>query len=182
MSVRRPHPSRRVLTVLAVVLVALLGLGGTACAPRPSVGELDRKLYATSLSSFRAWWRVEQARAQHVSVATIDAWLASAPGRLDRAAARSRPWDVSTDLCSFAPDSGPVFDFRLPCVRHDFAWRNLRRLGRVTPGVDTHARRLAASRQFLRDMQFTCSQRHITHRTACNAVARTYFAAVSAVS
>jgi hypothetical protein len=177
-----PCPSRRLLAVVAALMAALLGLGATSCTPRPSLGQLEHKLYATSLPSFQDWWRVEQARAQHVSLATIDRWLASTPAALDRPAARSRPWDVSTDLCSFAPNRGPVFDFRVPCIRHDFAWRNLRRLSRTTPGVDTRARRLAANRQFLRDMQWTCSRRHVTQRPACGALARTYYGAVSAAT
>ncbi|MCU1370859.1 MAG: phospholipase, partial [Ilumatobacteraceae bacterium] len=145
--------------------------------------ELDRKLYSTSLPAFASWWRGEQAAANKVSRATIDRWLATSPGRLDSAAARGRAWDVSTDLCSFAPNTGPVFDFRVPCIRHDFAWRNLRRLQASRGGsINTQARRLRSSRQFLRDMDTTCAARHPLQRTSCRAVARAYFTAVSAVS
>jgi hypothetical protein len=176
----RPRSIRRVATfALAVLLVT----SASSCTPRPTLAELDRTVYATSLPAFRDWWRHEHARAQQVPVATVDRWLASAPGRLDSAAARRGIWNLSTDLCSFAPDTGPVFDFRFPCIRHDFAWRNLRRLQvRLGGDIDTRARRLAASRQFLRDLRETCASRPLVQRPACLAVAQTYFHAVSVVS
>lgn len=176
MPARPSFTSRASAALLALLAVLLLAV--SACAPVPTLADLDRKL-ALPLASFDRWWRGEQAVANHVSRATIDRWLASSPARLDSAAARSRArtWDVSTDLCSFAPDTGPVFDFRVPCIRHDFAWRNLRRIGR-----STRARRLAASRQFLDDLRTTCAVRPVGQRTACRAVAQTYYAAVSAVS
>jgi hypothetical protein len=118
-----------------------------------------------------------------VSVATVDRWLAEEPGRLDAAAARRGTWNLSTDLCSFAPDRGPVFDFRVPCIRHDFAWRNLRRLQvRLGGHIDTRARRLAASEQFLRDLRWTCALRPSVQRPACRTLASAYFHAVSVVS
>jgi hypothetical protein len=171
--VRRPLPLR----ALFLVLVSFLVLSATSCTPKPTLTELNRKLYSTSLGSFDHWWRGEQAAANHVSRSTIDRWLGSSPSRLDSTAARRRPWDVSTDLCSFAPDTGPAFDFRVPCIRHDFAWRNLKRLG-----VSTRARRLRASEQFLRDMVGTCAGRPVVQRAVCRSVASTYFHAVSVVS
>jgi hypothetical protein len=177
--VRLPSPVRAALVALSISLVLL----AAACTPKPTLSALEHKLYGTSPASFDRWWRAEQAAAQRVTPATVDRWLASSPSRLDAAAARSRTWDVSTDLCSFAPDRGPVFDFRLPCIRHDFAWRNLRRIDRQHGGgVDTRARRTAANRQFLRDMEVACTHRPTVQRTSCRAIARTYFGAVSAVS
>lgn len=171
-----PAPTSRARRALSFVVAVLL-ISVVSCAPKPTLPELERKLYATPLSSFDRWWRDEQAVANRVSRSTVDRWLAESPARLDSSAARARPWDVSTDLCSFAPDTGPAFDFRVPCIRHDFAWRNLKRLGR-----STRSRRLAASQQFLRDMQGTCSNRPLVQRSVCRAVAATYFQAVSAVS
>jgi hypothetical protein len=181
MPVRLPAPVRAALAALTVALA--VALTATACTPKPTLAELDRKLYAASPAAFDHWWRGEQAAAHRVGRATIDRWLVSSPQRLDAAAARARAWDVSTDLCSFAPDTGPVHDFRLPCIRHDFAWRNLRRIDRQHGGgVDTRARRLVANRQFLRDMEAACAKRPVVQRTSCGAVARTYFAAVTVVS
>lgn len=169
------------VSLLVAVLVVLIG--ATACAPRPTLAELDRRVYGTSLPAFATWWRHEQAVANGVSDATIDRWVRSSPVRLDTAAARRRPFDVSTDLCSFAPDAGPSFDFRWPCIRHDFAWRNLHRLEVLAGGgIDTRARRVAASRQFGRDLRTTCDVRPPIPRTACRAVAAAYERAVLAVS
>lgn len=176
-------PARAARLALGLLIALALGALTTSCTPRPTLAELDRRVYATSLDAFDRWWRSEQAAANHVSRATVDRWLASDPARLDTAAARRRLFDVSTDLCSSAPDTGPVFDFRVPCIRHDFAWRNLRRIDRLAGGgVDTRARRQEASRQFLRDMDVTCSRRPLVQRPACRSVAAVYFRAVSAVS
>ncbi len=178
-----PARPRSAVRIASLVVAALLVLSTTSCTPKPTLAQLDRKLYATPLRVFDQWWRGEQAAAHRVARATIDRWLVSSPGRLDSAAARRRTFDVSTDLCSFAPDTGPVFDFRMPCIRHDFAWRNLRQIDRSAGGgIDTRARRQAANRQFLRDMQATCATRPALQRAACGAVARAYFQAVSAVS
>ena len=178
-----PARPRLLVRAASLVVAAVLIVSTASCTPRPTLAQLDRTLYATSLPAFRDWWRHEHARVQHVSVATVDRWLAAAPGRLDAPVARTGTWNLSTDLCSFAPDTGPVFDFRYPCIRHDFAWRNLRRLQvRLGGGIDTRARRLAASRQFLRDMQTTCTVRPAVQRQACRVVAQAYFHAVSAVS
>ena len=168
---------------LLLAVVALAAAWSTACTPRPTLGELDRLASGTSLTSFDQWWRGEQAAANHVSRTTIDRWVAASSARLDSAAARARRWDVSTDLCSFAPNAGPGFDFRVPCIRHDFAWRNLRRLDRQAGGgIDTRARRQAANRQFQRDLESTCARRPLVQRTACRAVAATYYRAVSVVA
>ncbi len=176
----RPRLITRAASLIAVVLVTV---SIASCTPKPTVAQFDRTVYATSLAAFRDWWRIEHARVQHVSPATVDRWLVAAPERLDAAAARSGTWNLSTDRCSFAPDAGPVFDFRFPCIRHDFAWRNLKRLQtRLGGSIDTRARRLAANRQFLRDMQAGCSARPVLQRPACGAVANAYFHAVSAVS
>ena len=177
-----PVPSRPLAraTVLAALVALVLA---TACTPRPTPAQLDRIVHATSLPAFRAWWRAEHARAQHVSAATVDRWLDREPARLDAAMARAGGWDLSTDLCSFAPDRGPLFDFRFPCIRHDFAWRNLRRLQARRGGhIETRASRLAASERFLRDMQATCDLRPAVQRPGCRAVAHAYFRAVSVVS
>lgn len=167
-------------SVLAAIVALVLS---TACTPRLTPAQLDRIVYATSLPAFGGWWRAEHARAQHVSVATVERWLATEPDRLDAAAARTGAWNLSTDLCSFAPDRGPLFDFRYPCIRHDVAWRNLHRLQTRHGGhIETRASRLAASEQFLRDMQATCSWRPAVQRPGCRALAQAYFRAVSVVS
>lgn len=172
---------RRAIVVGLTIAAALFGL--LACTPRISISDLDQKVHRTSLPAFAQWWRQEQAAANHVSVATVDRWLRTDPKRLDRPVARTRRFDVSTDLCSMSPDVGRAFDFRLPCIRHDFAWRNLRRIQeRHGDRVNTRERRLVASRQFLRDMQTTCAARPFVQRVACTVVAQSYYQAVALIS
>ncbi len=170
---RSPFP-----LVLALFVPLLLVL--SACTPSITLAELDRRVHATALPTFDRWWRGEQAAAHRVSRATVDRWVATSSARLDADAARRRAWDVSTDLCSFAPNAGPAFDFRVPCIRHDFAWRNLRRLDRQAGGgINTRARRQAANRRFLTDLESTCAARPFLQRTACRGIAAAYFRAVS---
>ena len=86
-----------------------------------------------------------------------------------------RELDWSTDYCS-APlvgNTGRSFNFRLPCQRHDFAYRNLKLLGRFD---ETTKRR--ADETFLADMRETCEPRGVTQRFTCLAWAETFHAAV----
>jgi len=178
MSNRRP---RRV----ALAVTAFLLLLASGCAPPPSLAELDVHLYRRSLPSFVGWWERQQAAAQHVSVATVDRWWRREPERLDAPGARSGRWDASTDFCSFAPDHGPGFDFRPACVRHDFAWRNLRRIDRQAGGrgrVDTPSRRRRANEQFLADMRLLCRAGPVLFEPACLVVAASYHRVVSLVT
>ena len=178
------RPISSFVLVLVALLVALLAAASlTGCDDPITLSELNTRVYATSLSSFRTQWVREQAAVQHVSTATIERWVTGSPDRLDDGDARGGPWDLSTDLCSFSPNTGPSFDFRWPCIRHDFAWRNLKRLDaqRSTP-VDTRARRLRADEQFLADMRTTCDLRSGLARTTCRTVAATYYQAVVLVS
>jgi hypothetical protein len=61
------------------------------------------------------------------SATSQNAWLAA---RSDQGAWASYGFDWSTDYCSDSPDQPLGFDFRLPCARHDFGYRNYDRLGR----------------------------------------------------
>jgi hypothetical protein len=164
-----------------VVLVAAAVLAG--CAPTPTVRQFDKLEYATPLGEFQRWWVGEQAAAQGVATATIWRWWRDQPRRLDALAARTRPWDVSTDMCSFSPDTGPTFDFRAACVRHDFAWRNLKRLQALWGGrINTRSNRVRATDQFLRDMRLDCDRRARVARTSCRAAAAFYHQVVLLVS
>lgn len=94
----------------------------------------------------------------------------------------SDPWfDWSTDLCS-APlvgSTGRSFDFRHPCRRHDFGYRNLRLIDRR---YGTHhwnsTTRKAVDDRFLRDMLDHCVTRSEWLRTTCRWWAQTFYAAV----
>ena len=178
---RRSGAIPATLVALAAVLVAALGL--TACQPRLTLPALDRMVYETSLGRFQQWWTGEQAQLRRTSAATIERWLDTSPARFDDARSRSGPWDLSTDRCSASPDRGPGFDFRWPCIRHDLAWRNLKRLQRVQGGsVDTRARRVRATDRFLADLLATCEPKPYLQRTACRTLARAYHQAVLLVA
>lgn len=164
---------RWLVTVLCLVAPAA---GLTGCDARPTVGEFHHLEHEVSLPVFMAWWRGQQAAAHGVPRAEVARWWRWQPRRLDDLVARRGRWDVSTDLCSVVPDRSPVFDFRAACVRHDFGWRNLHRLGRLWPGrIDTRANRLAVSRRFLLDMQGLCRLRPFQQRTACLVLAAAYY-------
>lgn len=173
-----PSSVRRARALLATVLVAVLAASLGACQPALTLARLDERVHRTSLAELRSWWTAEQAELHRVPRATIEAWVRRGDRRLDDGAARSGPWDLSTDGCSFAPDAGPSFDFRWPCIRHDLAWRNLRRLDRGTGTISTRAQRLRANDRFRADLHDTCRGRPTIQRAACLAVASAYGRAV----
>lgn len=167
---RRRHRWRGALLCVLLPVVVLAG-----CDRRPTPAQFEHLEHGLSLPAFSSWWLDQQAAAHGVSRATVAGWWRWQPRRFDDPSARRGRWDVSSDLCSVVPDRSPVFDFREACVRHDFGWRNLHRLGRLWPGrIDTRAHRLAVSRQFLADMQELCRRRPHRQRTACLVVAVAY--------
>lgn len=169
-----PRPFPALATLVVALTLAVVPLAG--CDRPPSPAELRRLVHATSLSSFAGWWERGQALAHRTTVAQVRTWLRRHPERLDDGAARRGPWDLSTDRCSAVPDTGPAFDFRWPCIRHDFAWRNLRRLDPTgARRVNTRAERRAASLRFLLDMRGRCRLVSWWHRPSCEAIARTYY-------
>lgn len=92
-----------------------------------------------------------------------------------------RWFDWSTDLCS-APlvgSTGRSFDFRHPCRRHDFGYRNLRLIDRRYGTHQWNATsRKAIDDRFLRDMLNHCETRSTWLRTTCRWWAQTFYAAV----
>lgn len=86
-----------------------------------------------------------------------------------------RTLDWGTDHCS-APlvgSTGRSFNFRLPCHRHDFGYRNMKRLGRWNEDMRTRI-----DEQFRTDMRTTCAKRNVTQRFNCYAWAETFYRAV----
>lgn len=168
---------------LLVVFVILVAVGASACQPNLTIGSLDHKIYGTSLPEFQKWWLAEQARLRQTTMVQVIRWFETNPKKFDDRISRSGRWDLSTDLCSSSPDRGPGFDFRWPCIRHDLAWRNLRRLdSQRGVAVSTRERRLRASNQFLADMLRTCAGKPMALRVPCQSAARTYHLAVVLVS
>ena len=86
-----------------------------------------------------------------------------------------RELDWSTDYCSapFVGNTGRSFNFRLPCQRHDFGYRNLKIIGAFT---EENRRRV--DDRFLADMKTTCAPRPVTQKYNCYLWADTFYAAV----
>ena len=177
----RPHLSARhvrraptrAAVALAIVLPVLVVLA--SCTPSQ---EFELRVHRSSLSSFSAWWLREQAARQRVPISVVRRWLDHDPAPLDAPAARRGTLDVSTDLCSASPDRGTGFDFRWPCIRHDVAWRNLRR--GVLP--NTRAERRRANARFEADARESCVAQPLWWRPRCLALARAYRTALDAVA
>jgi hypothetical protein len=83
--------------------------------------------------------------------------------------------DWTTDGCS-APvvgGEGRSFNFTQACVRHDFGYRNVKRLGQFTEAV-----RAKIDEQFHRDLESSCSRQVRTRKIRCFMWADTFYVAV----
>lgn len=132
---------------LAILVAATSHLAASPIDTR-STDEFNRLVFSTPLSQFVA------------------------------AADRREPaiFDWSTDLCS-APlvgNSGGTFDFGSACRRHDFAYRNAKKI----PGLWNSSSRHKIDLQFRRDMSASCGKRPLVQRLPCRAWAEIYYQAV----
>jgi hypothetical protein len=92
--------------------------------------------------------------------------------RLDRSRWSGYGFDWSTDYCSSSPDQPLGFDFRLSCYRHDFGYRNFKRLNAFPPNKPR------IDDAFYFDMKQVCLRYSWTPRQACLSTAWTYYQAV----
>jgi Prokaryotic phospholipase A2 len=102
-------------------------------------------------------------------VSSYNAWYGA---RLHQASWSSYHFDWSTDYCSDSPDEPLGFNFKLPCARHDFGYRNYTAaglLGANKPRVDS---------AFYADLQRDCATYSVFVRPACDSLAWTYYQAV----
>lgn len=76
--------------------------------------------------------------------------------------------DFTDDGCSNVPDSGPYFDFKDACERHDFGYRNYKELGLFDEEKDS------VDDQFLQDMKDHCATRGLLAKGPCYAQAEAY--------
>lgn len=86
--------------------------------------------------------------------------------------------DWSTDGCS-APvvgSEGRTFDFRIPCARHDFAYRNFTALGVLDDSL-----RARIDDQFRKDLYKSCERQLRTRRVRCVAWAELFVEVVRRV-
>jgi len=91
---------------------------------------------------------------------------------------RNRPawadyaFDWSTDLCSSSPDRPLGFDFRMPCRRHDFGYRNYKAVSRFP------ANKSRVDNAFYFDMRRVCAGYSGVAKATCDSLAWTYYQAV----
>ncbi|MEN9746716.1 MAG: hypothetical protein RL729_1188 [Actinomycetota bacterium] len=85
--------------------------------------------------------------------------------------------DWTTDGCS-APivgNEGRSFNFTHACMRHDFGYRNIKRLGQFNEVVRTKL-----DEQFRRDLESSCATQVRTRKIRCLMWAETFYVAVRA--
>jgi hypothetical protein len=149
-------PRRSLITILLAAAVSALGVLGLA-QPAGAV-TLDQKLAVMS-----SW--------SQTSVASYNAWSA---GRGNQAPWAEYAFDWSTDYCSDSPDNPLGFNFALSCARHDFGYRNYKRVGLFPankPRLDS---------ALYEDLKRKCATYNVFVRPACYSLAWTYYQAVKA--
>ncbi|MEV0350733.1 phospholipase [Nonomuraea sp. NPDC050680] len=145
---------RRSLATLAAVVTSLIAVLAFAL-PAHAV-TLEQKLAAlsgftqptaASTASWRAAWQNQAAWADYA-------------------------FDWSTDLCSSSPDQPLGFDFRMPCRRHDFGYRNYKAVSQFPANKD----RIDSAFYF--DMKQVCAGYSGISKSTCDGLAWTYYQAV----
>jgi Prokaryotic phospholipase A2 len=145
---------RRLLTLFAVTTATVLA-GLTLAGPAYAV-TLDQKLGV--MSSFTQPTSTSQA-----------AWYY---GRTHQSQYAEYGLDWSTDYCSASPDEPLGFDFRLPCARHDFGYRNYKAVGLFSANKDR------IDTAFYFDLKAKCAMYSWIVRPSCYSLAWTYYEAV----
>jgi Prokaryotic phospholipase A2 len=95
-------------------------------------------------------------------------------GRQNQGSWSDYGFDWSTDYCSDSPDQPLGFDFRLPCYRHDFGYRNYKAMGQF----DANKSRI--DDYFYFDLKQKCGTYNVFVRPGCLSLAWTYYQAVKA--
>ena len=103
------------------------------------------------------------------SSASYNAWNSA---RLNQGAWANYAFDWSTDYCSASPDQPLGFDFRMPCWRHDFGYRNYKAMGQFP------ANKSRIDSYFYFDLKAKCATYNAAVRPACYSLAWTYYEAV----
>jgi len=75
----------------------------------------------------------------------------------------------STNYCSWSFDKTPYYNFKKPCARHDFGYRNWKKYRAFTKSAKS-----SIDKRFLRDMKDHCAARSST-RVRCYYAAYTYY-------
>lgn len=148
------HRTRRTSTVLVAVAVALLTVLGVA-DPAAAATRAEK------LAVLAAW-----------TSPPVDSYRAWEAARGDRDRWSAYRFDWAADGCSASPDIPLGFDFRLPCRRHDFGYRNYRAMGAFP------ANKARVDNAFHADLKRRCATYRAAVRPACLSLAWTYYQAV----
>jgi hypothetical protein len=146
----------RRLTTILLTPVAGIVLALLVASPAAAVVTQQQRLQA--LSNFT-----------QVNSSSYNSWNSA---RQNQAAWAEYAFDWSTDYCSASPDQPLGFDFRMPCWRHDFGYRNYRALG----GFEANKPRIDDAFYF--DLRAKCATYNVIVRPACYSLAWTYYQAV----
>ncbi|NUT38135.1 MAG: phospholipase [Hamadaea sp.] len=149
------RPRRRLAAYLATPLLSLLVVLGVA-SPAAAVTFEQRVAVVTSFTQ--------------TSVSSYSSWLNA---RNNQSAWVDYLLDWSTDYCSSSPDNPIGFDFKLSCARHDFGYRNHKKLG-----IFTSAAKDRVDSAFYEDLKRKCATYSWVVRGACYSLAWTYYQAV----
>ena len=144
--------TRRLVTTLLTAAALVIGVPAAASAAAP----------ADKPQVMSAWTQP--------TAASQSAWNAA---RLNQAAWAAYQFDWTTDYCTTSPDEPLGFDFRLPCQRHDWGYRNYRAIG------DFDANKSRIDNAFYFDLQRVCDTYASWQQPACDALAWSYYQAVS---
>jgi hypothetical protein len=145
---------RRTLVTLVLTLAAVLA--ALAVASPASAATVAQKL--ALLTSF-----------SQPTSGSYNAWNSA---RNNRGAYADYALDWSTDYCSSSPDQPLGFDFRIPCWRHDFGYRNFKAMGQFPSSKDR------IDNSFYFDLKAKCATYSWVVRPACDSLAWTYYQAV----
>ncbi|MBO3749499.1 phospholipase [Streptosporangiaceae bacterium NEAU-GS5] len=142
---------RRSFIAFALSLTTLFGLTLPALAvtleQKVAVLSSFTQPTSTSASNWRAAWQNQTAWADYT-------------------------FDWSTDLCSSSPDQPLGFDFRMPCRRHDFGYRNYKAVN-MFPANKSHV-----DDAFYFDLLQVCAGYGGISKATCQGLAWTYYQAV----
>ena len=136
--------------LLSIVLVLTVASPALAVTFEQKVAAVD-SFTQTPLSSYTTWLNARNNQG---------AWV-------------DYNFDWSTDLCSSSPDNPLGFDFKLSCARHDFGYRNYKRLSLFTSTVKSRV-----DSAFYEDLKRKCATYNAFVRPACYSLAWTYYQAV----
>jgi hypothetical protein len=145
---------RRLLTALALTVTTVLATL-TLASPAHAV-TLDQKLAV--MSSFTQPTSASQA-----------AWSYAHD---HQSAYAEYGFDWTTDYCTDSPDEPLGFDFRMPCVRHDFGYGNYKAVGLFPENKDR------IDNAFYFDLKAKCATYSWIVRPVCYSLAWTYYEAV----